>query len=151
MHSSSGGSTASWASVPASEPAAVTTPAFLELQRLVRHMTDELASFRRRAFAAEGRVRELEQALVAAEARADEAARGLVAQAVASGGDGIASSDDGAGMSDRGGRAAGERVGVLERENATLRQRLDGAAERTRQLLERVRFLRQQQQQEAGR
>ena len=32
-----------------------------------------------------------------------------------------------------------------------LRERLDGAAERTRHLLDRVRFLRQQQEQEAAR
>jgi len=37
-----------------------------------------------------------------------------------------------------------ERVAQLERENAELRARLDGATERTRQMLERVRFLRQQ-------
>jgi hypothetical protein len=37
------------------------------------------------------------------------------------------------------------RVGELERENATLRARLDDAAERTRQMAERLRFLRQQE------
>lgn len=118
----------------------MTSPVFAELERVVRLMTEELASFRRRALQAEGRVRELEDALVAAELRADEAAA-------------------------RTGRAAapealpteqpealdGERVQALEQENTTLRARLEGATERTRQLLERVRFLRQQQEQEAPR
>ena len=37
------------------------------------------------------------------------------------------------------------RVGELERENSDLRARLDDAAERTRQMAERLRFLRQQE------
>lgn len=37
-----------------------------------------------------------------------------------------------------------ERFGVLERDNARLRQRLDEAAEQTRVMLARIRFLRQQ-------
>jgi len=37
-----------------------------------------------------------------------------------------------------------QRLAALERENTRLRTRLDTAAERTRQMLERVRFLRQQ-------
>ena len=37
------------------------------------------------------------------------------------------------------------RVAVLESENATLRRRLDAAARRAGKMLERVRFLRQQQ------
>ncbi len=37
-----------------------------------------------------------------------------------------------------------ERIADLERENAELRERLDGAGTRTRQMLDRVRFLRQQ-------
>jgi hypothetical protein len=35
---------------------------------------------------------------------------------------------------------------ALERENATLRARLEAASERTRQMLDRMRFLRQQQE-----
>ena len=38
-----------------------------------------------------------------------------------------------------------ERLAELERENAEMRSRLDQATERTRQMLERMRFLRQQQ------
>ena len=43
-------------------------------------------------------------------------------------------------------RALDERVTELEHENAVLRGRLDSATERTRQMLERVRFIRQQAQ-----
>lgn len=39
-----------------------------------------------------------------------------------------------------------DRLEELERENADLRGRLDAAAERTRQMLERVHFVRQQHQ-----
>ncbi len=39
---------------------------------------------------------------------------------------------------------AEERVAQLEAENAKLRQRVDAAAARTRKMLDRVRFLRQQ-------
>ncbi len=42
-------------------------------------------------------------------------------------------------------------VAELERENAELRKRLESATERTRELLGRVRFLRQQEQQGAER
>ena len=40
--------------------------------------------------------------------------------------------------------AAEERLEQLESENAKLRQRLDAASDRTRKMLDRVRFLRQQ-------
>ena len=43
-------------------------------------------------------------------------------------------------------REMGERVTELEHENAVLRGRLESATERTRQMLERVRFIRQQAQ-----
>jgi hypothetical protein len=45
---------------------------------------------------------------------------------------------------------ADERVEALERENAELRRRLDAARSRTLQLIERVRFLRQQQARDGG-
>jgi len=41
-------------------------------------------------------------------------------------------------------RVTPQRVEKLERENAELKRRLDAARSRTRQILERVRFLRQQ-------
>lgn len=80
--------------------------AFRELTQLVGHLADELASFRKRALQAEGRLRELDTA---------GAAPRLV-----------------------------ERLNELERENAELNRRMDAARDRTRQMLERLRFLRQQ-------
>jgi hypothetical protein len=43
-------------------------------------------------------------------------------------------------------RALSERVSRLEEENSVLRSRLESATARTRQMLERVRFIRQQAQ-----
>jgi hypothetical protein len=43
-------------------------------------------------------------------------------------------------------RAMSERVSQLEEENSVLRSRLESATARTRQMLERVRFIRQQAQ-----
>lgn len=84
--------------------------AFRQLEQLVRHLGEELASFRRRAQAAEARVRVLETAV------------------------------------EQGGDAASiERLRALEVENAELKGRVAYASDRTRQLLARVRFLRQQQ------
>ncbi|ODT04758.1 MAG: hypothetical protein ABS52_04040 [Gemmatimonadetes bacterium SCN 70-22] len=86
------------------------SPAFRQLEQLVHHLGEELAGFRRRALAAEARVRTLEVAL------------------------------------QQGGDAPSlERLRALELENADLRARVVYATERTRQLLARVHFLRQQQ------
>jgi hypothetical protein len=84
--------------------------AFRQLDQLVHHLGEELSGFRRRALAAESRVRVLEAA-------------------VQHGGD----------------SASLERLKTLEEENADLRSRVVYATERTRQLLARVHFLRQQQ------
>ena len=81
--------------------------AFAELEQLVKHLGDELASFRRRALQAEARLKTLESAGV----------KGVVSP---------------------------ERVQFLERENAGLTKRLAVARERTQQMIDRVRFLRQQ-------
>ena len=93
--------------------------AFGELETLVRHLGDELAGFRRRALAAEARLREQEE---------------------------------------KDGRSAGpgrreleRRNDELEQENAALRARLETATTRTRQVLDRVRFIRQQTQGSADR
>ena len=83
------------------------TAAFAELEQLVKHLGDELASFRRRALQAEARLKTLESAGV----------KGVVSP---------------------------ERVHFLERENAGLTTRLEAARTRTRQMIDRVRFLRQQ-------
>jgi hypothetical protein len=100
--------------VPKEPPAHQPAP-FLDLQLLVRHLGEELAGFRRRALTAEARVKALEDA-AAQRAAAREA------------------------------RAAEPhpRVEELARENAELRRRLESATARTRQMLDRVRFLRQQ-------
>lgn len=81
--------------------------AFAELERLVNHLGDELAAFRRRALQAEARVKALEGSPGAT-------------------------------------RVSPERIEKLERENASLSLRLEKARGRTRQMLDRVRFLRQQ-------
>jgi hypothetical protein len=47
-------------------------------------------------------------------------------------------------------RELADRCAVLEGENAALRGRLDAATARTRQMLDRVRFIRQQTQNGAG-
>ena len=83
------------------------TTAFAELEQLVKHLGDELASFRRRALQAEARLKTLESTGV----------KGVVSP---------------------------ERVQFLERENAGLTDRLDAARARTQQMIDRVRFLRQQ-------
>lgn len=87
-----------------------------ELVTLVGHLSEELASFRRRALTAEGRLKELEQP-------------------------GTAGAVD---------HTLRERIGHLERENAELHARVETATSRTRQMLDRVRFLRQQAQAGGG-
>lgn len=102
--------------------------AFLELENVIRNVTDQLAGFRRRALSAESQVRDLERALGEAEqatAKAVAEARQSVAPAPISG-------------------ERSEADKALIAENAALRARLDEAGERTRQISERVRFLRQQ-------
>ena len=81
--------------------------AFAELEQLVKHLGDELASFRRRALQAEARLKTRESTGV----------KGVVSP---------------------------ERVQFLERENAGLSTRLEAARTRTQQMIDRVRFLRQQ-------
>jgi hypothetical protein len=83
------------------------TAAFAELEQLVKHLGDELASFRRRALQAEAKLKGLESTGVK-------------------------------------GVASPERMQYLERENAGLTTRLDAARARTQQMIDRVRFLRQQ-------
>ncbi len=81
--------------------------AFAELEQLVKHLGDDLASFRRRALQAEARLKGFESTGV----------KGVVSP---------------------------ERVQYLERENAGLTNRLEAARTRTQQMIDRVRFLRQQ-------
>lgn len=100
-----------------------------ELRALVYRLADEVASFRRRALAAEARQRELEESLLAH----------LPATEPASAAEPEEGAVDAAALS--------VRVAELEVENAGLHERLERAGQRTRQLLERTRFLRQQQDQ----
>ena len=88
--------------------------AFRELEKLVRHLGDELAGFRRRALLAEARVRDLES----------EGSQPDVRQQ----------------------RELGDKLTQLEHENAVLRGRLESATARTKAMLDRVRFIRQQAQ-----
>ena len=91
-----------------SAPVRPDAKAFKELEALVRNLGEELSTFRKRAQAAEARLK------------------------------GIATKGGGGDVH------AEERVAQLEAENAKLHQRLDAAASRTRKMLDRVRFLRQQ-------
>ncbi len=81
--------------------------AFAELEALVRNLGEELSAFRKRAHAAEARLKAL-------------------------------------GATPAGDATAEERLSTLEAENAKLRARLDDAAEKTRAMLDKARFLRQQ-------
>ena len=94
--------------------------AFAELERLVRNLGEELAFFRRRALEAERRLREV----------TPESGGPAVGAAAPAGSP----------------EQLRVRVGELERENQDLRARLDEAAARTRQMAERVKFLRQQEE-----
>lgn len=147
--------------------------AFRELDTLVRNLSDQLAGYRRRALGAEQRVRELEQAadsLTAGSSRAndrvDQLAEELAAAAEAlriereSHARTRAEVETLAQQS----RRADERAAAAEqavaaseaaapvppahravvRENEELRRRLDEASGRTKELGERLRFLRQQ-------
>jgi len=140
--------------------------AFRELDTLVRNLSDLLAGFRRRALAAEARSRELEQILAGMSGKLDEVrqqvedtqasrdaalvqARTLEAQLLAARGEVQRVQ---AAFAEVSARATPEaRDQELLRENERLRARLGEARDKTTQLTERVRFLRQQTQQGAER
>lgn len=106
----------------------VSTPAahaFDELERAVRHLGDELAFFRRRALDAERRVKDM-----------------VGHAAFATGGTAASPSDPAHAAAVA--ALVQARIAALEAENADLRDRLREAAERTRALADRVRFVRQQ-------
>jgi predicted nucleic acid-binding Zn-ribbon protein len=90
--------------------------AFRELETLVRNLGEELAMFRRRALSAEAQLKA---------------------------GDGAAPASKPQG---RAGSVAGDRLTMLEAENEALRRRVERAEDRVRQVMDRVRFLRQQLQ-----
>ena len=100
--------------------------AFRELDTLVRNLTEQLAGYRRRALASESRVRELEHRISELEtvltASKSEASAAPARSMGANPGD----------------------ASVVAADNDDLRARLAEAKERTTQLADRVRFLRQQ-------
>ena len=139
--------------------------AFRELDTLVRNLSDQLAGYRRRAMAAEARTRELEGLLVAAHAAERDVHTMLTASEQALGEamrNKVRAEADAAAarealavqlaavvvpapptFTDDGRELSADEV-ALRRENSELRTLLDAARERTAQLLERTRFLRQQ-------
>ena len=162
-------STRNWGSVHVRPEVA----AFQELDTLVRKLTDQLAGYRRRAMSSEVRARELEAQLnathvaltdtrselsAASESRehalaaAREAtAAAKLARAALSELEQTAAANGASSDAHPAGDLAGVSVGDLAAENARLRARLVDARERTAQLAERVRFLRQQLTQGADR
>ena len=116
--------------------------AFADLDRMVRHLGEELAFFRRRALDAERRVRELSASVAAAQAAGAEGAAFHRAP-----GEGVLlAATGGAVASAEALDEARARIAELEGENAELRARLSEAAARTRAMTDRLRFLRQQQE-----
>jgi len=134
--------------------------ALTELASVIRNVTEQLAGFRRRALAAESRVRELEQAA----ATAEQSARALAARsesleaAMAEARKHAArvhelegalveaqkASEAALQVPVRSPAGGGPAAKALVAENEALRERLGEAVERTRVIAERVRFLRQQ-------
>lgn len=92
--------------------------AFRELEQLIRALGDEMAAWRRRAHEAESRLKEAEARLARQSASDSQPAPAAPPAPAAS--------------------------SALKRENEELRQRLEAARQRTKQLLDRVHFLRQQ-------
>ena len=153
--------------------------AFHELDALVRKLTDQLSGYRRRAMSSEVRARELEsqreatQSLLIdtrselaaasesrehalAAAREASAAAKLARAALAeleqtAAANGQSNSNEFGVQTRSSSDLSGVTVGDLAAENARLRARLVDARERTAQLAERVRFLRQQLTQSADR
>lgn len=133
--------------------------AFRELDTLVRNLSDQLAGFRRRALAAEARSRELEQILAGMNGKLDEVrqqaednqatrdaavvqARTLEAQLMAARAEVQRVQ---AAIAEISAKSTPEaRDQELVRENERLRAKLQEAREKSGQLGEKVRFLRQQ-------
>jgi predicted nucleic acid-binding Zn-ribbon protein len=107
--------------------------AFRELEQLIRALGDEMAAWRRRAHEAESQLK-------ATEARLARLATQTAAPAAT--GEGAAPAPATAQPASAG--SSGQLVAALQRENQELKLRLEAARQRTKQLLERVRFLRQQ-------
>lgn len=111
--------------------------AFRELEQLIRALGDEMAGWRRRAHEAEARLKATEERLARQAPAQPAAATAAASPAAAGSGRAGQGADTG---------ATSQLVAALQRENQDLRLRLEAARQRTRQLLDRVRFLRQQHQ-----
>ena len=138
--------------------------AFRELEALVRNLTDQLAGYRRRALAAETRVKDLEHVSSVATAQRDAAmtefaallsstseTTAQVARSLAHAADleqRLAVAEASRAQADG---ASDSLPNPYAEENAQLRARLVEAKDRTSQLTDRVRFLRQQMAQGAER
>lgn len=137
--------------------------AFVELEAVVRNVTEQLSGYRRRALSAEAQVRDLE--IVSARASADaESARAAqtrieeLERALSSAEQATGEATAAAARATRESEAAAEALAAQVRqrnaqgptseevlaENAALRERLADASDRTRQIAERVHFVRQQ-------
>lgn len=110
--------------------------AFRELEQLIRALGDEMAAWRRRAHEAESRLKATEARLTRQAVQPSTVAGSVAPSASA------APAPDVAQPAPSG--SAGQLVATLQRENQELKLRLEAARQRTKQLLERVRFLRQQ-------
>lgn len=113
--------------------------AFRELEQLIRALGDEMAAWRRRAHEAEARLKASEARLARQSAEQPAAARAGASPAAS------AATAARAGEPAQSGSTS-QLVAALQRENQDLRLRLEAARQRTKQLLDRVRFLRQQHQ-----
>ncbi len=138
--------------------------AFRELDALVRNLTDQLAGYRRRALAAETRVKELEHvaseatehrdAAMSAHAALEATTQEMATHAARSRAQvedfekRLAVAEASRAQADG---ASDALPNPFAEENAQLRARLAEAKERASQLTDRVRFLRQQMAQGAER
>ena len=109
--------------------------AFRELEQLIRALGDEMAAWRRRAHEAESRLKATETRLARVAAQPAGSAAGAAPTPTPAPAAAAHAAPSG---------ASGQLVAALQRENQELRLRLEAARQRTRQLLDRVRFLRQQ-------
>jgi hypothetical protein len=116
-------------------------PALAELSQLIHALGEEMAAWRRRAHEAEARVKDADARLREAEERLADATAAASAAAEPGG------SDESATLPPE----TSAEMEALRRENETLRQRVEGARVRTGQLLDKLRFLRQQHELEAER
>lgn len=147
-----------------SSPVRPEQAAFRELDALVRNLGDQLAGYRRRALAAELRARELEGAadvarsqVGMAQERAERTGDELAAMSQMLSGERLANArlqgivedltktvTDIKARSAKGTGVPSANEQAVIAENEELRRRIDQASARTRELNERLRFLRQQ-------